>query len=538
MIEIDGKTVDQVFVEAAELWPDHPLVIAPETDVAPVRVLSYADMEQAVTALVGALSAAGYGRGMRAAVLVGATPEHYMIKLALARIGMSCVPVNPDYTAGELAYLLEDSAAVLAIAADRFAMQMREGIAAAAADPRFVLTDDLMERLPLVPQGVTPMPGPVAPSDEASLLYTSGTTGRPKGCILSHEYELMVGASYAGVGGLISLREGQERILNPLPAFHVNAGILTFFAAMLGGNALIQPERFSAKTWWRDIEDCGATVFHYLGVVISVLLAEEGTGPEVTANLRMGLGAGVDPSLHGVFEERFGLPLIEVWGMTEMCRMLHVSEEPRLIDTRAMGRARADLECRVVDQDDQDVPPGIPGQLIIRHSEATPRKGFFSGYLNKPEATDEAWAGGWFHTGDTVTMDEGGMIFFVDRAKNIIRRAGENIAAAEVENVLFDDPNVVNVACIAVPDPVREEEVMACVVPAPGVTPDEATARAIFDAAFAQMAYYKPPGWVRFMDQLPVTGTQKVVKHKIFGADEDPFVGAFDFRSLKKRRKG
>ncbi len=131
------------------------------------------------------------------------------------------------------------------------------------------------------------------------------------------------------------------------------------------------------------------------------------------------------------------------------------------------------------------------------------------------------------------------MIYFVDRAKNIIRRAGENIAAAEVENVLFDDPpNVVNVACIAVPDPVREEEVMACIVPAPGVAADKGTARAIFDAAFAQMAYYKPPGWVRFMAELPVTGTQKVVKHRIFGADEDPFFGAFDFRELKKRRKG
>ncbi|WP_421704156.1 AMP-binding protein [Aliiroseovarius sp.] len=538
MIEIDGKTVDQAFAEAVGRWPDTPFVIAPETKGAPVRTLSYAEMDQAAEAMAGALTAAGYGRGMRAAVLVGATPEHYMIKLALARIGMSCVPVNPDYTAGELSYLLEDSGAVLAIAADRFATQMRDGIAAAKADPRFVLVDDLLERLPLAPQGVTPSAGAVEPSDEASLLYTSGTTGRPKGCILSHEYELMVGASYAGVGGMISLREGQERILNPLPAFHVNAGILTFFAAMLGGNALIQPERFSARTWWRDIEDCGATVFHYLGVVISVLLAEEGTGPEVTANLRMGLGAGVDPSLHGVFEERFGLPLIEVWGMTEMCRMLHVSEEPRLIDTRAMGRPRAGLECRVVDQDDQDVAPDTPGQLIIRHSEATPRKGFFSGYLNKPEATEEVWAGGWFHTGDTVTMNADGMIFFVDRAKNIIRRAGENIAAAEVENVLFDDPNVVNVACIAVPDPVREEEVMACIVPAPGAAADEATARAIFDAAFAQMAYYKPPGWIRFMDALPVTGTQKVVKHKIFGADDDPFAGAFDFRELKKRRKG
>ncbi len=535
MIAIDGKTVDQAFVEAATLWPEAPLVIAPESGDAPVRLLSYREMDQAAAALAGALTAAGYGRGLRAAVLVGATPEHYMIKLALNRIGMSCVPVNPDYVASELAYLLEDSGAVLAIASDPYARQMRAGIAAAASDPRFVLFDDMLERLPHAPAQPSVMPGAVSPQDEASLLYTSGTTGHPKGCILSHEYELMVGDTYARCGGMVSLREGQERILNPLPAFHVNAGVLTFFAAMLSGNALIQPERFSASSWWRDIADCGATVFHYLGVVISVLLAEEGTGPEVTANLRFGLGAGVDPSLHGVFEERFGLPLIEVWGMTEMCRMIHCSKEPRQIDTRAMGRAREDLEVRVVDEAGHDVPPGTPGQMLIRHSAATPRKGFFSGYLNKPEATEEVWTGGWFHTGDTVTMDDSGMVFFVDRSKNIIRRAGENIAAAEVENTLFDDPRVVNVACLAVPDPVREEEVMACIVLAPGVPADAATARAIFDAAFARMAYYKPPGWVRFLDELPVTGTQKVVKHKIFGDGEDVFAGAFDLRALKKR---
>lgn len=131
MIEIDGKTVDQAFAEAVGgRWPDNPFVIAPETDRAPVRLLSYREMDQvAGGAIADALTAAGYGRGgLRAAVLVGgATPEHYMIKLALARIGMSCVPVNPDYTAGELAYLLNDSGAVLAIAADQYAAQMRAG---------------------------------------------------------------------------------------------------------------------------------------------------------------------------------------------------------------------------------------------------------------------------------------------------------------------------------------------------------------------------------------------------------------------------
>ena len=182
-------------------------------------------------------------------------------------------------------------------------------------------------------------------------------------------------------------------------------------------------------------------------------------------------------------------------------------------------------------------PRGTAGEMVLRHSEATPRKGAFSGYLNKPDATEEAWRGGWFHTGDTVVMDQSGMIFFVDRAKNIIRRAGENIAAAEVENILFQDERVVNVACVAVPDAVREEEVLACIVLADGVAQTPEAAQDIFAQVFDKMAYFKPPGWILFMDELPVTSTQKVVKHKIFAQGEDPRerAGIVDLRHLKKR---
>jgi crotonobetaine/carnitine-CoA ligase len=533
MIEIEGRTIDAVFREAAARWPDADFLVATATPDAPLRSLTYDAVARRVEALAAALAAAGYGAGQRAAVLLGTCPEHYVVKLALNRLGLSFVPVNPDYRAGELAYLLEDSGAVLAIADAPRAGLMREGLAEAGTGAVFAPFETLLNHLP--PSPAAPAGGAITAASEAGLLYTSGTTGRPKGCILSHEYELMVGQSYLLIGAPVALREAGDRVLNPLPAFHVNAGILTFFGMMLSGNALIQPERFSAASWWRDIRESRATVFHYLGVVISVLLADRSTGPEVLADLRAGFGAGVEPALHVEFERRFAIPLIEGWGMTEMCRVMTMHAEPRMTETRAMGRARADLEVQVWDEAGQEVPRGVPGEMVLRHSAGAPGKGFFSGYLNKAEATREAWAGGWFHTGDTVVMDAGGTLFFVDRKKNIIRRAGENIAAAEVENVLFEDDRVTGVACIAAPDEIREEEVMAVIVVAPGVERSEATARAIFDAAFARMAYFKPPGWILFVDALPVTGTQKVVKHKIFAEGVDPRAGAFDFRALKKR---
>ncbi|WP_322865820.1 AMP-binding protein [Aquicoccus sp. G2-2] len=534
MIEIEGRTIDEVFVEAAASWPNRDFLVTPQGDGTPMQALSYTDVAEQVARVAATLRAAGYGAGQRVAVCLGTCPEHYILKLAVNRCGMSFVPVNPDYRASELAYVLGDSGAVLTIADEAHAGLMRAGLAEARTGAAFARFETLHEGLPDAPDKA---PGGVAGAQgEASLLYTSGTTGHPKGCILSHEYELMIGAVYPSIGGPVSLGKN-DRIFNPLPAFHINAGVLSFLGAMLVGAALIQPERFSARTWWRDTAETGATIFHYLGVVISVLMADKSTGPEVLGNLRAGLGAGVEPALHEAFEQRFGIPLIEVWGMTEMCRITSMWQEPRMIHTRAMGRARGDLQVQVWDDAGREVPRGTPGEMVMRHSEATPEKGFFSGYLNKVEATVEAWKGGWFHTGDTVCMDEAGIIYFVDRKKNIIRRAGENIAAAEVENIILSDERVISVACVAAPDAIREEEVLAVIVLAKGVEQNRETALNIRQQAAEKLAYFKVPGWILFASELPVTGTQKLMKHKLFKPGEDPRerAGIHDLRALKRR---
>jgi crotonobetaine/carnitine-CoA ligase len=251
------------------------------------------------------------------------------------------------------------------------------------------------------------------------------------------------------------------------------------------------------------------------------------------------LGAGIDPDVHVKFEARFGIAMVEVWGMTETGRFISNCHEPRLQHTRAFGRPTPDFLAKAVDDQDREVPRGTPGELVVRDAGPDPRRAFFRGYLKDPKATEEAWRGGWFHTGDVVVQDESDMLFFVERKKNIIRRSGENISAAEIENALIEHPAVAQVAVMAVPDELRDEEVMACVVAAPGHAAGAETARAIFESARGKIAYYKLPGWIVFVESLPRTGTQKIQKGLIFPKDSDPRAhpGAIDLRAHKKREK-
>jgi acyl-coenzyme A synthetase/AMP-(fatty) acid ligase len=217
-------------------------------------------------------------------------------------------------------------------------------------------------------------------------------------------------------------------------------------------------------------------------------------------------------------------------------RVLADCFEPRQVGTRAFGRAVPGVDVRVVDETEGDVADGQPGEMLVRHSAATPRRGCFSGYLKDEAATESAWRGGWFHTGDTVYRAADGMLHFVDRKKNIIRRSGENIAAAEIEATLLSHPEVQQVAVLAVKDELREEEVLACVVLKGSASIADAAER-LFQHCYERMAYYKAPGWIHFLDSLPTTGTQKIQKHTIYPGGIDPrtAAGVVDLRARKKR---
>ena len=542
----EATTVFAAFTETALRAPDRPFVCAPP---APGRAYhpdgveyTFGQARELVLDLQAQYRAAGYGHGHRVALLLENRPEFLFHYLALNGLGAGIVPINPDYRHDEMLYQLEHSESDLVVSigsrvADLRAVARELGRRPASGVSLPVVDAEAWaERLPEAHPA--PRTGPPGLDTETGLLYTSGTTGRPKGCVLTNFYYLNAGAWYRDLGGLATIEPGRDRILNPLPLFHMNCQAVTATCAILTANCLILPARFSPGRWWRDVLGTGATVIHYLGVMPPLLLNQPPVPEERAHRVRFGLGAGVEPELHALFESRFGFPLVEVWGMTETGRIFADHLEPRQVPTRAFGRPRGEFEARVVDDRDHDVRQGAEGELMVRCAGPDPRRGFFSGYLKNAEATEEAWRGGWFHTGDVVRQTPDGMLVFVDRKKNIIRRSGENIAAAEVEAVLQAHQAVAQVAVLAVPDELREEEVMACVIPMPGVQADRRLADSLVDWCLARLAYFKAPGFVLFVSSLPTTGTQKVQKTQIFPRGADPRLqpGALDLRERKRRR--
>ncbi|MCL4801657.1 MAG: AMP-binding protein, partial [Burkholderiales bacterium] len=479
----------------------------------PQAAWTYEETAATVEALARRYRDAGYGPGHRVALLLENRPQHFFHWLALNALGASVVPLNPDLRPDETAYQLAHSESALVVALSGRVDAASE-VAATLGIP--VAVDDAAG---FPPAARTPAAAAAAAGEEAecALLYTSGTTGKPKGCILTNGYFLGFGEWYAAQRGYIALRDGEERLLQPLPTFHINAMANSFIGMLFTGGAQVILDRFHPRQWWAEAVETRATCFHYLGVMPAMLLALPAAAHDRAHDLRFGMGGGVQPAHHAAFEERFGTRLLEGWAMTEtggggiMCAM----DEPRHVGGRCIGRpgrAGPPMEARVVDEHGDDVAPGVPGELLVRARGPDPRRRFFGGYLKDAEATAAAWAGGWLHTGDIVRRGEDGSFFFVDRRKNIIRRSGENISAVEVEAALASHPAVRQVGVLAVADEIREEEVMAVVALHDPAQAGAALAGALFDHCRERLAYHKAPGYVAFVATLPTTATQKIRK--------------------------
>lgn len=529
----------ELFEQRAHKYGDHPFLFLERHSA---RVYgcaevewSYSEVLAATQRLAQTYAGVGCRAGVRVALALDNRPEFFQHFLALNALGASVVPLNAGMAMGEFAYQLQHSEAGLVVGAREHLTRLGGAIGSCETRPALVAAGDVGQAA-----GVRPVQSEFA-SDEAALLYTSGTTGKPKGCLLSNEYFLHIAKHYAGLGGHCTFKPGAERIITPLPVTHMNALACSFMAAIEGGACLVQLDRFHPSTWWDSVRASRATIMHYLGVMPAMLLgAPEHGADNVSGQVKFGFGAGCDPRHQARFEARFGVPLIEAWAMTETGAgaWITAQHEPRHVGARCFGRPPDELDWRIVDEAGADALAGEPGELLVRRARSAPRQYFFSGYLKDAQATEEAWSGGWFHTGDVVRTDEDGNFYFVDRRKNVIRRSGENIAAIEVESVMMRHEDVAGCAVAPVLDDIRGEEVAALIVAKR--QPDATLAASIFAHAMQHLAYYKAPAYVAFAEEMPLTASEKIkrgeVKELLRGAVASG--ACYDFRSLKKRPLG
>ncbi len=477
--------------------------------------LSYRDLDRESGRVASGLQAAGIGHGDRVAAFLFNGPEFLSLWFGLSRLGAVLVPLNTALKGEILRYELED-AAPKAIVVDVRLWTPYAAVRGPSPIPReWILSPKTsVDALPPDVADFASLPsdaplGPVDPPqpwETAAILYTSGTTGPPKGVMVPHEGYLVTSAE---IGRRSRLHEGAV-LFTGLPLFHCNAQEMTTLAAMLNDLTAAFEERFHASTYWETAAAMGATHVSLLVSMINVLYKQPEKPTDRQHTVRVALTAGTTKQIWPEFEKRFGLTVIELYGMTE-CGCTTLMNPPNAIRVGSIGTPLDFVEAEVVDEQDRPVPNGERGELVVR-----PRRPFtmFLGYLNKSEQTVDAWRNLWFHTGDYVTRDADGYYYFVDRKKDVIRRRGENIAPYDVETALNHHPAVFESVVVAVASPLGEDDVKAFVRLKPGATVDP---RALFEFASEHLPFFMVPKYIEFLEEIPKTANQKAQRYLLRG---------------------
>jgi acyl-CoA synthetase (AMP-forming)/AMP-acid ligase II len=463
------------------------------------RTVSYADFDRLSNRAAHALRARGVVRGDRVTLAHGNAVEYVVAAIGVLKAGAILNPVNPALGASELGYVLGH------------------------ADPRVVVTDAASdEKLRALRRttvlGATlagegsdaPVPDGPAPGDYSTLLYTSGTTGKPKGVLFTHSRTGTSGPHFIERLGLTP----DDTILAVTPLFHGNAWGAVTTALYAGGTAAFATQ-FSASEFWPLVHEVQATVVYTLGTVLAMLLTREASPLERTNPLRVILGLGAAPIRERVIE-RFGVrAVLECFGSTDAGV---VTIEPLGATPRpgSCGPAVPGVEIRVVDDAGTPLPARATGEIVVKSPA------MMAAYYKDPDETAKALRDGWFHSGDLGWLDEDGWLYFVDRKRDVIRRGGENVSSVLVEKTLREHPKVADVAVLGVPDPVLGQEIKAFVVTSAPVSAEELRA-----FAAERLAKFQVPRLWEFRDALPKTPTQRVEKYKLRegGGSGGPLLG-------------
>ena len=482
-------------VHAATAYADRPAVKLDEVE------LSYAQLDQASQHVAGLLAARGVGPGDRVGIMLPNVPHWGVLYYGVLRAGAVAVPMNPLHKEREVAYYLGDSGANVLFAWHGFGAEAQAG--AKLADAEAILIE---------PAGFLGLLGSAAPvadtvdragSDTAVILYTSGTTGQPKGAELTHDN--LIRNVEVGLGLLNATSE--DVVFGGLPLFHVFGQTCGLNAAVKAGACLTLLPRFDATKTLEILQRDNVTIFQGVPTMYVALVNHPNRADYDLSKLRVCAsgGAAMPVEVMTSFEKEFGCVVLEGYGLSETSPIASFNL-PERRRPGSIGSPVPGIEFRIVDDAGNDVPDGDPGEIVIRGHNV------MKGYWGKPEATTAAIKDGWFHSGDVARRDEDGFYFIVDRKKDMIIRGGYNVYPREIEEVLYEHPAVAEAAVIGMPHAELGEEVAAVVALKPGgsATPDE-----LRDYVKGKVAAYKYPRRVEIVDALPKGPTGKILKREI-----------------------
>ncbi|MCC6535537.1 MAG: AMP-binding protein [Burkholderiales bacterium] len=470
----------------------------------------------AVTSTARMLTARGMRRGCRMAIMAANSYAHPLLLFALARIGAILVPVNSELGAAEARYVL-NHAGVSAVACSSDTLEVvTEACGQIEPAPWLVLVDAAAHGVPALLDAieeapVVGLPGDICADDTCAIIYSSGTTGFPKGVMHSQRNYVLAAEVHLGRTRL----QPQGRVLCMLPMFHINALFYSLGSAVAAGASVVIAARFSAARFWHLVADCGVTHTTIMAAVSAILARRPREEFVPGHRLSVVNGSGFTAETLRIFKQDFGVgTIIEGYGMSEVpAAIANPFDGPHKLGSMGKPCTHPDptlkwIDVRVVDDRGNDVADGQSGELIVRSAA------LMQGYYRDPEQTAASFRGGWFMTGDLVRRDAEGYFHFIARNKDIIRRRGENIAGAELDRVIGEHPAVAEAAAIAVEADIGEEEIMAVVVARPdaSLSPED-----IRDWCAAHLAAHKVPRFVVLVPELPHTATQKVAKFLLKG---------------------
>ncbi|HVO93884.1 MAG TPA: AMP-binding protein [Terriglobales bacterium] len=471
---------------------------------------TYGDFWRAANRIANGLSEMGIKRGDRVALVLPNSSEFLLAVFAITAIGAVFVPVNPVYTAEEAEYVLHHSGAIFCVTSLQL-LPLIDSVrkkAPALKEVIVVGNDAAKGAIPWsrIMNSGTEIPPDIAldPEDLASITYTSGTTDRPKGVMLSqYAYAFAPRVRAQGLGW-----NSSDRVLCLLPLFHVNALCHMCIGMLSVGGAIVLTEKFSASRFWDEVREHGVTTSSLMRTIPQILLALPEKADDRDNPLRL-VVALLSPEMHVRFEERFDVRAVPSYSLTEdILSIIGPGEMPRTkLGSCGLPLAPELHRIRIVDEAGNSLPPGKAGE-IVKQSPTV-----MQGYYRNPEATSKALRDGWLYTGDLGYLDEDGYLYFVDRLKDMVRRGDENISSEEVERVLNSHPQIAESAVVAVADAIRGEEVKAYIVLKSSATRETVAAEEIWNFCQQHLAAFKVPRYIEYISELPKTPSSKVQKN-------------------------